>query len=111
MRKLGKKYIKYMWKPGGGTVTTVAIPASNSVRHSLKKLEGSNIRCFQKAEYHRLHQEIVERDFQMLMMGVVVLNWALKNILYDFTIMKISYEKIRSISSVGCGKNIHGVLD
>ena len=78
MRKLGKKYIKYMWKPGGGTVTTVAILASNCVRRSLKELEeGSNIRCFQKAEYHRLHQEIVERDFQTLMMGVVVLNWAL----------------------------------
>ena len=75
---MGKKYIKYMWKPGGGTVTTAAILASNCVRGFLKKLkEGSNIRCFRKAEYHRLHQEIVERDFQMLMMGVVVLNWAL----------------------------------
>ena len=39
MRKLGKKCVKYMWRPGGGTVPTPAVLASNCVRSSPKDQE------------------------------------------------------------------------
>ena len=39
MRKLGKKCVKYMWKPGGGTVPTPAVLASNCLRSSPKDQE------------------------------------------------------------------------